>query len=277
MAATETSASVFRDYEDGHRLEFVNGEGRHRAYYLHVPDVEKRKRLPSVSTVLNCLAKPALYRWHEEQGAIGAVKALQLGELDGLADDEIVGRVRLLDLGADAAKRKAAKRGLDVHDALEAWSRTGDLPSPADMDPDHRPYLQGLARALLALDPEPVAVEQITCSVEHGVAGRFDLLAMVGGVLTLCDLKTSRSGHPYPEAHAQMAAYSLCEAERGGRDAERLLAVGVGPDGSFVADEGQATTETFLAVLATYRAMQKVQRGVDGLRRAERKAQEAMA
>lgn len=234
----------------------------------------KRRRMPSASTVLGILEKRALYEWHEAQGILGVLEAIARDELDPstVHPDDAVTIIRDLGLGAEAAKQKAAKRGLDVHDALETWSRSGVFPNPGDMDPEHRPYLRALASALIALDPEPVAVEQITCSLEHGVAGRFDLLARIGGRLVMVDLKTNRHGVAFLEAHPQVACYAACEQELTGLDIQGTLALGVGPDGRWRADEGCASFDDFLAVLETYRALQRIGNARGALERAAAKA-----
>lgn len=273
-ADTTTVVERSRELPDGTRLTFTDN-GRSRIYRHHPTD-GKPVRLASVTTILGIIEKPALLRWYEDHGARGAVAAWQAGEIDASTPvEEIVERVRMLGLGADAAKRKAAKRGLDVHDALEVWATTGDLPNPADMDLEHRPYYRGLVRALLALDPEPSVCEQITCSLTHGFAGRLDLRARVQGSDALLDLKTSRSGRGYPEAHLQLAAYALGEVACGEPEPERMIVVGVGPDGEFCADECCATGEHFLAVLGAYRAVQQLRAPVEALRRSERKATKA--
>lgn len=259
---------------DGTRLTFVdNGKSR---IYRHHPAGGKPVRLTSVTTVLDCLAKRALLGWYEDHGARGAVRAWLAEEIDAdTPEEDIIERVRLLGLGADAAKKKAAKRGLNVHDALEVFATTGELPDPSDMDPEHRPYYRGLVRALLALDPEPTAAEEITCSLTHKYAGRFDLRAVVQGSDALLDLKTSKSGRGYPEAHLQLQAYSIAEQECGAPQPERMIVVGVGPDGSFCADECVASEAHFLAVLGAFRAMGAVRGPLEAMHRQARKATEA--
>lgn len=271
-----------RDLPDGSQVQFefcdvgglTKSGGIRRAQWRRYFHVEAgvdgaRTELTSVTTILDVLAKQALYAWNEDHGARGAIEAQRLGEIpDDLPLDEVIGRVRSLGFGAQAAKAKAAKRGLDIHDALEAWARTGSLPDPAVMDPDHRPYLRGLARALLELDPTPVAVEQLVCSAVHRFAGRYDLRATVDGAEALIDLKTNLAGRGWPEAHVQLPAYALADAECGVPLPDRMLVVGVGPDGVFNVDECCGTPDAFLAVLGAFRAMGKVRNGVETLRRA---------
>lgn len=263
-ALPDIGALVFENAEIGQWLT-QKGEPAKKAKRAYTLDGTE---FVSVTTILDVLAKPALIAWAEDHGARGAIEAHRMGELpDDLPPEEIIGRVRALDLGAGAVKRRAAKRGLDLHDALEAWALTGDLPDPADMDPEHRPYLRGLARALLALDPEPIAAEQITCSPTHQYAGRYDLRALIDGKVTMLDLKTSASGRPYPEAHLQLQAYALAEEEIGAGMPERMIALGVSPEGTFCADDCCATREHWLLVLGAYRSMCEVR---DAMKAAKR-------
>lgn len=266
--ATDTGL-VVRDLGDHGRVEFQDGEGRRRAYHLVAPD-GKRTRLPSVTTVLGVLEKRALYRWHEAKGCEGTIRAIRAGELDPHECDigEAIEVVRLLDLGADAEKKKAADRGLDVHGALEQWCRTGELPAAGELRIDARPYLRGLARWLLSADPLPVQVERIVAHPTLLYAGRYDLLAVVDGRLTLLDLKTSKSGLPYPEAHTQLQAYWQAELAVGVEGIELAQAVGVSPDGQFTVEDCCAEPDGFEQVLAVYRQRLALDRAIRAARKA---------
>lgn len=212
--------------------------------------------LVSVTTVLDVLAKPALISWAEDRGARGAIEAHRLGEIpEDLPPEEIVGRVRLLGLGADAEKKRAADRGLDEHDALETWARTGSLPPITDMAPDRRAFRQGLDAALTALDPEPIVTERIVCHPSLGYAGRFDLRCLIDGKDTLLDLKTSQGGKPYLEAHAQLVGYAMAEEAVGEPYPESLIALGVSAEGEFCAVESVASREDWLSILGCFRAV----------------------
>ena len=66
-----------------------------------------------------------------------------------------------------------------------------------------------------------IATEKIVCSRTHLVAGRLDALAMVDGILSLVDLKTSnRISESYL---LQTAGYAMCLAEMGIPVARRLI------------------------------------------------------
>lgn len=264
-------AAVRRDLPDGRWVEFT--ETPRRGYHLCSED-DKRQRLVSVTSVLAVLAKPALIRWSEAQGAAGALAAVRMGELDPAlhADDEAVNVVRHLGLGADAAKKKAADRGLSLHDALQFYCFENELPSPQDIAADARPYMRGLAKALAQLDPEPIHVERIICHPDLGYGGRMDLLATVAGQRTLIDLKTSRSGRGYPEAHCQAVGYAAAEAAVGEPWPDRIVVLGVSPDGTFCCDECSAPRDGFERVLEVYRLMAEIRKPIDAAARADAKA-----
>jgi hypothetical protein len=258
---------VVRDLGEHGTVEFVDGP--RRAYHLVTAD-GKRKRLASVTTVLGCLEKRALYNWHEAQGAEGVIRAIRSKDLDphDCVPQEAIEVVRALGLGAAAAKQKAADRGLDVHGALEAYCETGELPNIADMAPDARPYLSGLAKWLLKYDPTPIHTERIVCHPELAYAGRFDLLAEIGGLTMLCDLKTSRTGQPWPEAHLQLRGYADAEVAVGEDEPGQLIAVGVSPDGLFCHEPCVAAADSFAKVLAVYRLRSQLDRDVRAARKA---------
>lgn len=269
MTAAEVlpdGGAVLRDLGEHGTVEYT--ETPRRGYKLIGPD-GKAKKLVSVTTVLGTLEKRALYRWHEARGAEGAIMAVRAGMLNPhtCEPSEAVEVVRDLKLGADAAKQQAADRGLDVHGALEHYCETGDLPPVSELVPDARPYLQGLAAWLLKYDPTPVHMERIVCHPTLLYAGRYDLLCEIGGLTALVDLKTSRSGHPYPEAHLQMEGYRAAESACGEPDPAQLVAVGVSPDGMFVHEPCLAPPGAFEDVLQVYR----LRSGLDSAVRKARK------
>jgi hypothetical protein len=258
-ATAEHEVLLLRDLGEHGRVEYV--ETPRRAYHLITPD-GKRTRLPSVTTVLGIVAKPAIVRWSEAQGAAGAFKAVQLGELDPKVHqpEEAIDIVRALGLGADAAKTKAADRGLDVHGALDLYCETGELPHAGDMSEDAAPYLQGLAKWLVKYKPVPIHQERVVCHPGLGYCGRFDLLCEIGGHTALVDLKTSKSGVPYAEAHWQMAAYVAAEVAVGEPRPMQVLAVGIGPEGVFNNVPCCAADDAFEQVLAVYRQKAEIEK-----------------
>lgn len=260
------SPVVLRDLGEWGTVEFA--ESPRRAYHLVTPD-GKRKRMASVTTILGTLEKRALYRWHEARGAEGAILAARAGEISvtECEPSEAIEVVRALGLGADAAKKKAADRGLDVHGALEAYCATGELPNVQDIAADARPYLPGLAKWLLKYDPTPIHAERIVCHPELAYCGRYDLLCEIGGLSALIDLKTSRTGQPYPEAHWQMRGYADAEVFVGEPEPAQVVAVGVSPDGVFCHEPCLAAPGSFEAIVKVYRMRAAMDRDLRAFRK----------
>lgn len=190
-----------------------------RAYHLTdtLTPGAKRRRVPSVSTICDgILPKDGLPPWSERQGIRGALEAIRTGVIDwDTPDDDAVRLVRAAGLGAIAARNEAADRGLNVHAILERFMTTGHAPNPADHPEPHRPFIRGLVKWLLRTDPEPVAVELLVADPERGYAGRLDLLARIGGRMTLVDLKTQERGAIYESAHIQVRLYGQAETDYG--------------------------------------------------------------
>jgi hypothetical protein len=264
--------------EDG-RIPGKTAKGRKCPACDGTGTITERVRLDSVTGILGCLAKPALLGWYEAGGAAGVARLFERGELwigpGGKLSrpaEEAIDLVRLHKLGADAARDESAARGLDVHTVLEDWAKTGEAPDPGVFPPEQRGYVRGLIRALLALDPEPLVVERITCHPELMYAGRLDLRARINGRDVLVDLKTNKGGRSYLEGHIQAAAYVMAEVALGEPEPDGTLIVAVGEDGSFEAMEGVARPEHFEAVLRCHRALGEVRRPLDAARRAAAKA-----
>lgn len=205
------------------------GTPRQRAHraYKWTPKEGDPKNLPSVSYICDQVCpKPGLAHYAEARGIEGTVIAMKAGLVyeESRAEDAIA-LVREHGLGAEAAKNRAATRGLNVHAINEHFLLTGEAPRPGDHPEHHRGYIRSWAKMVLALNPEPLAVEQLVVNGDDSYAGRLDLRARVRGVLELDDLKTQENGALYPQAHIQTALYERAAVWCGDEPAERLRAI----------------------------------------------------
>lgn len=205
-----------------------------RAYHHRLSVLDKRTRMESVTTLLGRIdPKDALVPWAEKQGIMGAAEAVQRGKIGTDTDpEEAVLIVRQLGLGADAAKNRAADRGLNVHALLETYMLTGEIPNLADHPVEHHGYIQGLCGWLLESDPEPESVEELICDPGLGFAGRSDLVARVAGRRRRYDLKTQENCGIYVSAHYQCAMYEQGEIACGGEPSDELWVVVFAADGA---------------------------------------------
>lgn len=243
-----------------------------RAYYLTKGG--KRTRLPSVTTLLDSiLPKAGLPPWAEARGIEGAIQAVRIGEIDP-HDERVdaVATVRALRLGADRARDDAAGRGLNVHAVLERYAQTAEPPDLSDHPPEEWGYVQGLTRWLLHARPEPLAIEQLVASAEHGYAGRLDLKARIGGLVTLVDLKTQASAGIYESAHLQARMYDIADRECGGEGCSQAIVVVVAENGEFREMPCAADERAVLCALDYYRALRPIASACQSANRVEREA-----
>jgi hypothetical protein len=185
-------------------------------------------QLPSVTTILQAINKPALVPWAAKvereavtqaaadlymQWATQPVTRTPLPRSWYLT--ELLGK-----LGQVRAHEKtlaaAGDLGNQTHKLIEWTMRTaiGAVAGP-------RPVVQERALwAFMAFEDwaksvslKPILIEQTVYSKTHGYAGTMDVLARVNGVQTLVDFKTGT--RIYPEAQLQSAAYSMALQEMG--------------------------------------------------------------
>lgn len=222
---TTTPSGVVVTFEDG--LPDDDGNTKRRSYKVD------GERFPSVTTLLGIVDKSGpLMAW--------AVK------------ETLAGR------DYKETRDTAATRGTSVHDALEALSKDGTVPSLSDFPEEDRGYVQALCSWWLDHNPEPVLVEQVVASKRLRFAGRFDLLASIDGFTHLIDLKTS--AHVYETHHLQMMGYRLALVECGWPDPTVCSILRVGEDGAYEFVPANAEPADFEAVVALYEVLKKVRR-----------------
>lgn len=111
---------------------------------------------------------------------------------------------------------RAADKGSSVHNSIENWLKFGidDIPE------EHRPYFDGFLEWWDEYQPEVVASEVKTYHKLMRYGGTIDLLAYIGGKLTLIDFKTTyrlleKSCGVQLEAYAQaLASHGITVEEK---------------------------------------------------------------
>lgn len=249
--------------------------------------------VPSVTTVLGVLDKPALPWWGMGVGMeavialhnLGLLKSFRHAEQDVFAcqnEDgqwEIAGKEQIIALATkhkltvNHVRDRAGDRGNAVHDALEVWATTGALPDPSIYPPQEMGYVAGLVTFLEHAMPEPVASEVMVGSLEHGFAGRYDLdfktdedrpvvvhRTPVGGAwwATLpagfYRLDLKTSSGVYPTHAKQLEGYELAAIECGYEPSDGRGILHVGADGTYEFVRSWATGADFLTTLAEWRS-----------------------
>jgi hypothetical protein len=195
MATIPTSRSVNGSWD---RSRFYHVEGR---------------ELPSVTTVLEVIAKPALGPWYaKEERRYFETAMLEVLSRPGARDPEyVLAAVAEAVTGvkaADKEKQRAAMIGTAVHAGIEWHLRRalGDDAGPEPRLPDAAAWaVESWKDWAASVKLEPLAIERTIYCLECGYAGTLDLYARVKGVPSVLDWKTGRA--IYPEAFLQNVAY----------------------------------------------------------------------
>ncbi len=200
------------------------GWSRARFYTIH------GRQLPSVTTILDVIAKPALGPWYaKEERRYFEVAMLEVLARPGARDPEYV-LSAVADAvssvkAADRERQKAAAIGTAIHAGIE-WHLRTRLGEDARAEPR---LPEGAVWAVeswkdwaKSVELEPVAIERPVYCELCGYAGTLDLYAKVSGVRTVIDWKSGKA--IYPEAFLQNIAYRHA-ADRLGLPSEQGLIV----------------------------------------------------
>jgi hypothetical protein len=234
--------------------------------FYEVPDVGL---LPSVTTILNCVGKPALINWAAKVEREMAVEVSTQLYIDAIKAGKTLTPVHWkMSLETRMGTQKASQKqltqagdiGTEVHNLVE-WTIRTQLSQKVGPSPKIRDAAQWAFMAWedwrKSVDLKPIAVEQVVYSKKHGYAGTLDLLAEVNGVLTVIDWKTGKA--VYSEAHLQNAAYRQAIREMGHGDPQQGIVVRLPKnieDPEFeavVADDEGKSFDTFLHVLELWK------------------------
>ncbi len=243
------------------------------------------QRLPSVTTVLDIIAKPALGPWYaKEERRYFETAMLEVLSRPGARDPEyVLAAVAEAVTGvkaADREKQKAAAIGMAVHAGIE-WALRRHLGEDAGPEP-RLPEVAAWAVEswkdwARTVGLEPVAIERTVYCLDCGYAGTLDLYARVKGVLTVLDWKSGKA--IYPEAFLQNLAYRHAATRAGLPSAQglivRLPKLLDDPAWEVMPVPAGLTLEDFLAALRLWRwqrAMNGQPTGDEGVGRASQRA-----
>ena len=163
-------------------------------------DARKYSLVPSVTTVLSVLAKPALTTWLVDQGIMAA---LTLPRIDGETERAFLDRVRA-DSKAQAVA--AAEEGTRIHDALECAFKGDGCPAR------YQPHVAAVRLELGRLFPDVDDwVAEASFAHWSGFGGKVDLHSPSTGIV--CDYKGKdgdfSDGKKLAfDQHFQLAAYN---------------------------------------------------------------------
>ena len=187
------------------------------------------QQLPSVTTVLDIIAKPALGPWYaKEERRYFETAMLEVLSRPGARDPEyVLAAVAEAVTGvkaADREKQKAAAIGTAVHAGIE-WELRQQLGEDAGQElrlPEAAAWaVESWKDWARSVDLEPMAIERTVYCLDCGYAGTLDLYARVKGIPTVLDWKSGKA--IYAEAFLQNLAYRHAAARGGLRSTQGLI------------------------------------------------------
>lgn len=163
-------------------------------------DARKLDLVPSVTTIMNCAAKPSLEAWKLNQMMLAC---MTLPRSEDEPEEAFIQRV-VKDSKEHA--KMAAERGTAVHTALESWYEGVMLADQAE-------YQLGVAEAIKEHFGEPEWSVEKSFANRLGFGGKIDLHSLDGEGIVI-DFKTKEFTDPdqvtgFEENVMQLAAYRM--------------------------------------------------------------------
>lgn len=221
-----------------HFIECKTREGTRRST---IADCRKNNWLPSVTTVLEAMAKPALTQWLINN-AVDAV--LTTPRMQGESLDDF--KARALAKDAQDESNKAKDLGTEIHAAIEEHL-AGRLYAP-----QFQPYVDAAMTEIQKLGR--VVASEKTLVHPMGFAGRMDCQCE-NHVITVLDLKSAKklpTKESWTEHKLQTAAYAACLGNTGDIRIQTaniyISTTEPGKTATFVQEDWQEAFEVFKAV-----------------------------
>lgn len=173
-----------------------------------IADARKLNLLPSVTTILQVIAKPGLQNWIARQNVLAVVTA---PDRPGESLDDKITRILEVDQEQNREAAQAADLGTRIHAAIE------QVLNGQEIEPDLHRWIDPALAAVRELCPKTVATEIVL--VGQGYAGKADLIATKDGPEVLIDFKTAKNlplAGSWPEHRLQLSAYAYARAFRDG-------------------------------------------------------------
>tara|TARA_Y100000310_G_scaffold189422_2_gene189384 strand:+ start:1332 stop:2111 length:780 start_codon:yes stop_codon:yes gene_type:complete len=203
-----------------HRLEYHDGSVvllnfDPKKHYYTVDG----KYAPSVTTILDSIAKPALMPWAVKMGADWFVENCEAFEQAELSVEDMV-------KGIKGAYRRTSKKALDIGMMVHQWCeeailcKLGAGPPPEDVVGEEAINSVNAFRAWVREnDVEWHTVEQKVYHRGHKYAGTVDATATINDEYCVIDFKTSKA--IYAPYHLQCAAYAKAIQDMTGNEVDK--------------------------------------------------------
>jgi len=222
-------------------------------------DVEGLGEMPSVTTILNVIAKPALIGWARNV-ALEKVRLTLMESTPPSTEEEIDRLIDVAKRRPDEVRDTAANFGTQAHIAIDNYL--------AGLPYVETPELQVVMANFKAWQNESgfeiQMAEQVVYSEEHRYAGTFDGIGSLGDSLVVLDWKTSNRA--YPEMTLQASAYAKSFSELYGipiseawiiRISKDLPTANSAPFEALRVADIDKSFDLFLAALSLWRGMKQ--------------------
>lgn len=250
----------------------------------HQYAVNGEKGWPSVTGVLGIFDKPALAKWLQKVGFVGAaalyakgavdierVAALGTDDLDAVEWDPIFEAMKRERLRSWDRMNKRGDEGDEAHDAMETYAKTGAPLKLGDFRKEVKPYIQAGANFLLDAEPRIMEAEVLVASPEHRYVGTYDKrFALMKPCALICNAETGereeydagiglgdyKTGkHVYDEASLQLIAYEGASVECGHNPTDFRMVIHLRKDGKYEVVRCWSEIETFHYLVAAHAAL----------------------
>ena len=170
---------------DGTAMHDVACAGGNGTRPANLRDARRLGLLPSVTNILSVLARPGFDAWRQEQAVLAASsQPRRLREDDADYAARVLSELR-------RENRTAADTGTRLHHAIEAYARSGTVPSDPELAALFAPVRTWFDRQV----EDVLAIETAVVHPVWGFAGRIDMAVILRstGRPTLIDFKTQKT------------------------------------------------------------------------------------
>jgi hypothetical protein len=180
------------------RYTVIGKNGKERNTTLR--DARTESLVPSVTTVLNAMAKPALIQWLQKQVLMAA---LTLPRVPGELEEAYIDRIML---DSKEQGRSAADAGTDIHAAIQGFYEGAVIHR-------HEKHVKGTVAALDVCFGQQGWIAERAFGHSQGFGGKCDLHTTAGDGI-VADVKTKEFTDPnkidtYDDHLMQLAAYRV--------------------------------------------------------------------
>ena len=225
------------EYHDGQDVELDFNEKKH--YYT-----VEGEYAPSVTTILDSIAKPALVPWAANEGAKFFISH---------AHEDM--KIEDMAKGIRGAYRNSSGSALNIGMEVHKWCeeailwKLGKGEAPQSLTrTESKNAINAFREWTKANDVEWLTVEEKVYHRGHKFAGTVDATAVVNGEYCVIDFKTS--GAIYSAYHLQCAAYAKAIEDMRGKEVEKAYVLRFDKKtGEFEAGSSVEIMDNFIAFL----------------------------